>query len=1192
MPDSPDSSLNPLPQRPAEAAKAPASQPSVFWNLLRPASWKIWWRWNVHFWEQTTALLWGPKADPKTSEQARGVQFEESIRIAELREAKKLDPGVPKIALAFSGGGIRSATFNLGVLQSMRDLGLLPFIQYLSTVSGGGYIGSFLITAYCRGRGENALLPDSEEVNHLRQYSRYLSPETGILSADSWTIFSIWLRNTVLVQLPIILALNLILLSPRVIHALFWVFERTPVPTQALWVAPSLLCVALLMYGLRTILKELQALWSNSPGHHSKAIVLRAALPIFLSGTFGAAAIWTMALTSQTVTTRLANAPSLLEGAKAEGWRWLIHLVPAVTLTVFCGKVAFARRGMSKAGELARTDPGRVVRTLAMVVPGVTGGVAFVTLGWVADLLSQGFWNRMDPWWPLVGPSFMVITFSLVVTLLIGVMGRDIPDSEREWWSRLTAWLWITAAIGLIVSVISVPLPPALALLWEQMGDFTWKPGALLAWAASTAGSVWAGQSEKSAEGGNRWMNLLAKAGPWIYMVGLLALLACGLDWAVNGLARSFSGHAGNAGPAWEFVASVVLAFIFTAGGMVAWTRFDLNEFSMHHFYRNRLVRCYLGATNPLRNFNYFTGLDKYDDKRLADVIVSHVPEDRTVSNVEFPYVGPFPILNAAVNASHGGNLDEQDRRARSFVFTPLYSGFDGVRLGWQPSIEKRREFMRKATEQADLAPMPAALATRTIASVRRSDMPAYRLTNDYIDPPSSPVSLRRPETDASGLDAAGFGRVGGIKLGTAMAISGAAASPNMGFHTSPAVAFLLTMFNVRLGWWVPNPASEQQWQDPSPTFQLVYLLKELFGSADPRDPYVYLSDGGHFENLGVYELVRRECDVIISCDAEEDGLYQFQGLAGVIRKCWIDFQVKIEIDVHSIRPASTGELSNAHFAVGDIEYPSGRKGTFVYLKSSVTGDEYTGILQYQQANLLFPHEPTSDQFFSEDQFESYRALGQHVANSAFRSAWEQASDFDVAANKKAAYSPAQLFNQLNTQDFWDRFRDHLRNARNANVTSSSAFTRHNDALTRIWSRIAAEPDLAYLDVELFPDRGGLSQSGAPSIASPETQRKVFYYSQELLQLMENVYVDLDLERTWNHPINQGWKRMFRHWGSSPTFQRAWEQTSSTYGRGFIDFCVSELGLTRPDFRIRKDQDPLHNPAGPHSDGKSKAAGV
>jgi hypothetical protein len=210
--------------------------------------------------------------------------------------------------------------------------------------------------------------------------------------------------------------------------------------------------------------------------------------------------------------------------------------------------------------------------------------------------------------------------------------------------------------------------------------------------------------------------------------------------------------------------------------------------------------------------------------------------------------------------------------------------------------------------------------------------------------------------------------------LGQAIAVSGAAASPNMGYHTSPVVAFVMTIFNVRLGWWFPNPKCRKP-GNSSPWFSLRYLISELFGGANDQSSYVAVSDGGHFENLGAYELVKRQCRLIIISDAECDPDYCFEGLGRLIRMCKVDFNVTITIDVSPIR------VGTGRHAIGVIQYPEQEApGQLIYLKASMTGHESTDILQYKSGHATFPHESTGNQFYSEDQFESYRALGYDIA--------------------------------------------------------------------------------------------------------------------------------------------------------------------------------------------------------------------
>ena len=227
-----------------------------------------------------------------------------------------------------------------------------------------------------------------------------------------------------------------------------------------------------------------------------------------------------------------------------------------------------------------------------------------------------------------------------------------------------------------------------------------------------------------------------------------------------------------------------------------------------------------------------------------------------------------------------------------------------------------------------------------------------------------------------------------------------------MGYHTSPVVAFLLTVFNLRLGWWFPNP-KQSGIKSPSPWFSLRYLVKELFGGADDKSNYLMISDGGHFENLAAYELIRRRCRVIVISDAECDPDLKFEGLGSLIRMCEVDFGTRITLDVDAIRPGRKSKWSGLGYAVGRIDYGDGiRGGVLVYLKASMTGREDSAVLQYKSSHALFPHESTGDQFYGEDQFESYRRLGREVAESTFGRVDRKKDFVAIAGELLKTYSP------------------------------------------------------------------------------------------------------------------------------------------------------------------------------------------
>jgi hypothetical protein len=368
-------------------------------------------------------------------------------------------------------------------------------------------------------------------------------------------------------------------------------------------------------------------------------------------------------------------------------------------------------------------------------------------------------------------------------------------------------------------------------------------------------------------------------------------------------------------------------------------------------------------------------------------------------------------------------------------------------------------------------------------------------------------------------------GSDGQPSLGQAISVSGAAASPNMGYHTSPAVAFMMTVFNARLAWWFPNPRFSRS-TSPSPSFSLRYLFKELFGGADDRSGYLAISDGGHFENLAAYELIRRQCRVIIVSDAEHDPDLNFESLGSLIRMCAVDFDTRISIDVGAIRRREGALWSGTRGAVGRIAYPDGSEGTLIYLKASMTGHEDTSILQYKAAHPDFPHESTANQFYKEDQFESYRSLGNDIALRMFQPVAEEQGFIAMADKLRTICSPT--------------------------LHSAEQFTRHSTRLMDLWSRISGDPELHFMDRELVRSWPDHSNAGF---------RSAFYLCCEMIQLMENVYLDLSLEDTWGHPDTAGWRVLFETWAQAPALRHTWSLTSQTYGLRFQHFCTRNLHM-------------------------------
>lgn len=746
-------------------------------------------------------------------------------------------------------------------------------------------------------------------------------------------------------------------------------------------------------------------------------------------------------------------------------------------------------------------------KELAKIVPATAS--IFVAAG-IGGLIVRAFYHAFfgKTFWEVLvwGTPALLIVFLCTIVLLIGLLGRSLPDERREWWSRLSAWLLIYSLAWIGIFGLALYAPALVMFLSSQKA--AWFNLISGGWIVSTISGLIAA---RSAATGNakpgKLIEILATLAPYVFVVGFL----CFLSWAVEALVlgrwdtgfgaekSEFQDWVGYqwallynscevSGYAWLLWVTIGVAVVATVLSL----RLDINQFSMHLLYRNRLGRCYLGASNRLRRAQPFTGFSATDDLWLSEL--SKLP-------FSGPDAAPYPIINTALNLVGGKELAWQQRKGASFVFTPLYCGYEFPELP-----------------------------------------PGYCKTNEFAAVPS-PVSLA-----------------------TAMAISGAAASPNMGYHTSPAPAFLMTVFNVRLGWWLGNPRQYRGYQKSGPLNVLGSLLCELFGLTSDEGKYIYLSDGGHFENLGIYELVRRRCRFIVACDAEEDHAFGFGGLGNAIEKCRADFGIDIDIDAEPIRRRSEAGHSGWHCAIGKIYYSrvdsnaNTRDGILVYLKSSLTGDEPTDVLRYAAANPGFPHQSTGDQWFDESQFESYRVLGYHVTENVFGAVG--------SVDTISKLTKEELFVEL-AQKWYP-----------PSAPTAEAFSKHTDTLAAIYEELRTNKHLEFLNRDIYPEwrvlfeegpeeppkssglafeRRELSRDQLPG-SDPE-KRAGFYICTAICDLFEAVYVDLNLEHEFDHPDNRGWMNFFRHWSSAPMFRVTWTIGVSNYGARFQSFCAQHLNL-------------------------------
>lgn len=893
-------------------------------------------------------------------------------------------------ALCLSGGGVRSAAFCLGVIQGLARRGLLSGFDYLSTVSGGGYAGGWLLRRLSIERSIEEVCaelkaPGGEALRPLRGAMRFLGGRPGSSSRAFAVELVLWVRNTAvnwIVFAPVFLAaggLAILLMALASLPAgrglaVPWSFAsvgaaflclavgasvclipsaRPPVAgglRKATWrvVVPSLIwcscaTIAFIQFGHapprdRPVPPPVaRAAGSVLAGFDLR--LRRIACPPELRrfevrgrGPDLEVVEHPAVATAGAHRCRPSPSPPVAWLAGPAWLWWLPAIGAAASLVGYVGGGWVRSRGCQPAQPQAPTGAGRDPGPFSDFVRFALSTLAAALLVRIGEALGQLHTARCIL---LLGPLWLVgCDLARTATYTLLQSAHTLGDLRREWVATVNAnklRFGLPLAFVLFAGVI---LPDVIRNdLSEVARRITLAVGLASGPLAILGGrSPLALAAPMLAQGSGKPGRAALSTG-----LGALALLFCAVLIALSGAADSrllewwgLRRPAPVAGGA-----AVLLAIVLTAAAFAS--RININRYSMHAIYRIRLIRGFLGSARPQgpacpgayddpaapRRPDPVTDLDPRDNIRVSSLAETH----RRAKCL-------FPVVNVTLNCAADIDPARAERRAVPFTITPLRSG------------------------AADLD----------------SGRGAYGTTAAWAS----------GERDLGNIDSGE-----GITLGSAMAISGAAISPSMGYHSSAAVSFLMTLFNVRLGAWLPNPARgpcRSRLGRPGPRCAYQPLFAELFGRSSAASPTLCLTDGGHFDNLGVYEMVRRRVGRILIVDAGEDPENLYADLGRVARLVLVDFGVVLSFDPSIAKTTPDGPPG----AFGTVAYPATKEGgrawtgEVLYLKPFVPTDVPVAIRAYADASTKFPHLSTSDQFFTEDDFESYRHLGEELCLRLF----------------------------------------------------------------------------------------------------------------------------------------------------------------------------------------------------------------
>lgn len=773
-----------------------------------------------------------------------------------------------RAGLALSGGGVRAATVALGVLQTLAKEGLLSRFHYLSTVSGGGYIGSALSWFWCQKR------TDEETLLRKEPQLRF-----GATSSD----FPFQDPNP---------AVNASSPEDKAFHdqaVLNLAFLRNH--GSYLTSGDGIGLAGLIVAALRTILLSV-GVW----------------LPLLV-----------MFFVSVNIFEDLLGSTTCIKS----DFLAAVHCRPVFKSVLFlmCGSFAafysavvlFSFLGRLRLDSAVPTTRRRYARIASYLV------VSVASLGYFLNLL-----DKLDSFHPAIGVQSVALVFLCVSGVMLACAEFFSPTNPG-YFLRRTFERYSSVALPIVVMGMFIgSLPLIVASLKSAAGSTSGTAsalgpiGGLVTLLSGIATALYGYYLKAKSLLPGIAGQILAISGALLFLSGLLLFSFVVAEELYRDGAHKYV--------LTGVLSLAVLAFLIGSLGSV-------NATGLHRFYRDRLMETFMPMTVAVN-----TG-----DARQSDV-ADNLSVTDIVRNADERGNRPYQIVNTHVILTNEESTKIALRGGDNFVISPAFVGSSAT--GW----------------------------------VR---------TQDYVD------------------------RHGPLTLASAMATSGAAANANAGYigkgiARDRFVSAVMAILNVRLGLWVGNPRAvaeidtnmQSLSQSKVPrikprvaTYFWPVLTSGIFGNGYHSEAtFLELSDGGHFENLGLYELVRRKLDLILVVDAEQDSSISLAALVSSRNRIKEDFGVEVRlIDAKgaeillgqkSDRYPSGVQVAKSPYLIAKIVYPAddqnpeGREGVLIYIKSTMMKGLEFATEGYRAANPEFPHQSTADQFFDPDQFEAYRDLG------------------------------------------------------------------------------------------------------------------------------------------------------------------------------------------------------------------------